>query len=185
VVPPSSIAAKDTPPGAYKGAYLDFNLNINLPPPCSTGYLPISQQRPPSETDYPARTAGDLYCRVPQDSPLNVRGIRNIPCETVPGKRAPTVAMCESDEDYVPLNDGFNWKGDPNATLSGQGVPQPRNPSRPSASPPAPPPLAVAEYDPVTGSYVGPDGKLYTQSNLANVGQTPTWQSLLLPPPGP
>ncbi len=29
---------------------------------------------------------------------LNVRGARNIPCETRPGKRAPTVKMCESDE---------------------------------------------------------------------------------------
>ncbi len=32
--------------------------------------------------------------------------------------------MCESNENYVPLNDGYNWKGDPNATLSGQAVPQ-------------------------------------------------------------
>ena len=71
--------------------------------------------------DYPDRPAGDLYCRVPQDSPFNVRGARNYPCLTVPGKRAPTVKMCESDEQYVPLNDGYNWKGDPNATLSGQG----------------------------------------------------------------
>jgi hypothetical protein len=37
---------------------------------------------------------------------------------------APTVKMCESDQDYVPLNDGLNWKGDPNATLSGQPIPQ-------------------------------------------------------------
>ena len=49
-----------------------------------------------------------------------MRGARNIPCETVPGKRAPTVKLCESNEQYVPLNDGYNWKGDPNATLSGQ-----------------------------------------------------------------
>jgi hypothetical protein len=32
--------------------------------------------------------------------------------------------MCESNEEYVPLNDGYNWKGDPNATLSGQAIPQ-------------------------------------------------------------
>jgi phospholipid/cholesterol/gamma-HCH transport system substrate-binding protein len=55
---------------------------------------------------------------------MNVRGVRNVPCETKPGKRAPTVEMCESDEQYVPLNDGLFWKGDPNATLSGQSVPQ-------------------------------------------------------------
>ncbi len=109
---------------AYRGIYLDFNLNLNLPPPCNTGFLPVQQQRVPSAVDAPERPAGELYCRVPQDSDLNVRGVRNIPCETNPAKRAPTVEMCESDEQYVPLNDGYFWKGDPNATLSGQGVPQ-------------------------------------------------------------
>jgi phospholipid/cholesterol/gamma-HCH transport system substrate-binding protein len=108
----------------YKGGYLSFNLNVNLPPICATGYLPPQQRRTPSETDYPARPPGDIYCRIPQDAPFNVRGARNLPCQTRPGKRAPTVRMCESDESYVPLNDGFNWKGDPNATLSGQAVPQ-------------------------------------------------------------
>ena len=77
----------------------------------------------------------------------------------------------------MPLNDGFNWKGDPNATLTGQDIPQlgPGDPPRAAPAPeqgaPAPPPaapvpppaLAVAEYDPATGSYVGPDGKVYTQ----------------------
>ncbi len=90
----------------YKGAYLSFNLNLNLPPPCTTGFLPVQQQRNATFVDYPDRPAGDLYCRVPQDSPFNVRGARNIPCETVPGKRAPTVKMCESKEQYVSLNDG-------------------------------------------------------------------------------
>ena len=108
----------------YRGIYLDFNLNLNLPPPCNAGFLPVDQQRTPAQVDAPPRPAGELYCRVPQDSPLNVRGVRNIPCAANPAKRAPTVEMCESDEQYVPLNDGWNWKGDPNATLSGQAVPQ-------------------------------------------------------------
>jgi phospholipid/cholesterol/gamma-HCH transport system substrate-binding protein len=73
---------------AYLGAFLDFKLNLNLPPPCTTGFLPIQQQRAPTFEDYPDRTAGDVYCRIPQDSPITaVRGARNIPCETVPGKR--------------------------------------------------------------------------------------------------
>lgn len=113
---------------AYRGQYLSFNLNLNLPPSCTTGFLPAQQRRIPTFEDYPDRPAGDLYCRVPQDSPFNVRGARNIPCETVPGKRAPTVKLCESDEPYLPLNDGYNWKGDPNATVpglgSGQDIPQ-------------------------------------------------------------
>ena len=79
--------------------------------------------------------------------------------------------MCESDENYIPLNDGYNWKGDPNATLSGQPVPQP-------------PPVAAAEYDPASGTFVGPDGQTYTQSNLAAGADDKTWQSMLLPPGG-
>lgn len=159
-----------------RGFYLDFNLNLGVPPPCVTGFLPPQQQRVPTFEDYPDRPAGDLYCRIPQDAPFNVRGARNYPCLAVPGKRAPTVKMCESNEQYVPLNDGYNWKGDPNATLSGQDVPQ---------LPPgtAPPPVAAAEYDPATGNYVGPDGKLYNQSNLSQTKpKDQTWQSMLMPP---
>lgn len=144
----------------YKGQYLSFNLNLNLPPPCTTGFLPAQQRRVPAQEDYPERPAGDLYCRVPQDSQFNVRGARNIPCETVPGKRAATVAFCESDEEYVPLNEGFNWKGDPNATLSGQPVPQ-----LPPAPKSPPPPVAAVEYDPA-----------------AQAPADKSWQDMLLPP---
>jgi phospholipid/cholesterol/gamma-HCH transport system substrate-binding protein len=173
----------------YMGDYLTLNLNLNIPPPCNTGFLPPQQQRPPTFEDYPDRPAGDVYCRVPQDGAFNVRGARNIPCVTVPGKRAPTAKMCESNENYVPLNDGYNWKGDPNATLSGQAVPQlpPGTPPAEAAPPagPAPPPMAAAEYDPANGTYVGPDGRVYTQSNLAQgANEEQTWQTMLLPPTG-
>ncbi len=165
---------------AYRGEYLSFNLNINLPPACTTGFLPAQQQRVPSFIDYPERPPGDLYCRTPQDSPFNVRGARNIPCETVPGKRAPTVKLCESDQNYVPLNDGYNWKGDPNATMSGQGVPDLPPGALPTGVPL--PALAVSEYDPATGLYVGPNGRQYTQSELAQPShEGSTWQSMLLP----
>ena len=174
---------------SYKGEYLSFNLNINLPPACTTGFLPAQQARIPNLVDYPDRAAGDLYCRVPQDSQFNVRGARNIPCETVPGKRAPTVKMCESNEQYVPLNDGENWKGDPNATLSGQDIPQlpPGSPRSPDLNmPTAPPPPALigsGEYDPATGTYFGANGRLYDQSELNQpANQDNTWQSMLLPP---
>jgi phospholipid/cholesterol/gamma-HCH transport system substrate-binding protein len=178
---------------SYKGGYLSFNLNTNLPPPCTTGFLPVQQQRVASVVDYPDRPAGDLYCRVPQDSPFNVRGARNIPCETRPGKRAPTVKMCESDQDYVPLNDGLNWKGDPNATLSGQPIPQLSGSNSPAptagvGSPGAPrpaTPIAAVGYDPATGTYVGPDGRVYMQRDLSHTAaKDKTWQSMLLPPPG-
>jgi phospholipid/cholesterol/gamma-HCH transport system substrate-binding protein len=183
----TTVANHNTKQG-YRGLYLDFNFNLNLPPICSTGFLPPQQQRVLSLEDYPDRAAGDLYCRVPQDSRWNARGARNYPCITDSGKRAPTAAMCESNEQYVPLNDGFNWKGDPNATLSGQPVPQPRTkpvppPGASPHEPPIAPPIAAAEYDPATGNYIGPDGHVYTQSDLS---RTPpkehTWQSMLMPP---
>src|SRR6202035_2045792 len=164
----------------YRGQYLSFNLNLNLPPPCTTGFLPAQQQRNPVFEDYPERPAGDLYCRIPQDSPImGVRGVRNIPCETRPGKRAPTVKLCESNEQYVPLNDGWNWKGDPNGTYTGQDIPH-----LPPGSPPqAAPPVAAAEYNPATGTYIGPDGRQYTQSDLAQTApKDKSWQTMLLPP---
>jgi len=180
----------------YVGANLSFNLNINLPPACTTGFLPAQQIRSASLQDYPDPPKGDLYCRVPQDSVLNVRGAKNYPCETKPGKRAPTAAMCESDEQYVPLNDGFNWKGDANATYTGQSVPQIRtgeappsaqSPAAPPGQAPPPggpaPPIAAVQYDPATGNYVGPDGHVYTQSNLAQgASKERTWQQMLIPP---
>ncbi|WP_431236809.1 MCE family protein [Mycolicibacterium aichiense] len=185
----AAVANHDT---QHAGTYLDFNLNVNIPPPCTTGFLPASQRRTAAQTDAPDRPAGDLYCRIPQDAQQNVRGARNLPCETRPGKRAPTVRMCESDEHYVPLNDGTNWKGDPNATLSGQDIPQLPPDSGPAPAAPTPaaasaPPasaskVAVTPYDPATGAYVGPDGHVYTQSTLAQGGpRQQTWQSMVLP----
>jgi phospholipid/cholesterol/gamma-HCH transport system substrate-binding protein len=176
----------------YRGFYLSFNLfNLNLPPTCNTGFLPATQKRGPEFQDSPPRAAGNVYCRTPQDSMWNVRGAKNYPCLTKPGKRAPSAQMCESDEQYVPLNDGNNWKGDPNATLSGQDIPQlpPGSPPAPASAGPAPPPastpIAAAQYDTATGRYVGPDGRIYTQSDLGqNAPQEKKWQSMLIPPSG-
>lgn len=189
----------------YNGAYLSFNLNLGVPPICNTGFLPARQQRSAALEDYPAAPQGLLYCRTPQDGQYNVRGAKNYPCATVPGKRAATPALCESDQPYVPLNDGYNWKGDPNATLSGQGVPQfnpgaavppgyphdgppigaPPNAGAEGAPLPADqpaPPIAFAQYDPATGDYVGPDGKVRQRADLASASPGQTWESMLVPP---
>ena len=189
--------------GPYRGLYLSFNLNLNWPPPCTTGFFPVQQQRSAVFEDTPPRPPGLVYCRIPQDSQFNaVRGARNYPCETRPGKRAPTVKQCESDQPYIPLNNGFDWKGDPNATLTGQGVPQfdpgepiPAGfPGGPPASPGQAPaaglasaaaPIAAAHYDPATGDYVGPDGQRYKPPTLAGgPGKERTWQQMLTPQTG-
>ncbi|MGH3522634.1 MAG: MCE family protein [Mycobacterium sp.] len=88
-------------------------LSLNYPPACLTGYLPVSQWRSFADTS-PKDLPELYYCRIPQDTPANdVRGVRNIPCVDVPGKRAPTPRDCRSDKPYIPL--GTNpWYGDPN-----------------------------------------------------------------------
>jgi phospholipid/cholesterol/gamma-HCH transport system substrate-binding protein len=92
---------------------LGFNLSINNPPPCMTGFLPASQWRSPAETSMAPLPSG-TYCKIPQDTPANVvRGARNYPCVDVPGKRAATPRECRDNKPYVPL--GTNpWFGDPN-----------------------------------------------------------------------
>jgi phospholipid/cholesterol/gamma-HCH transport system substrate-binding protein len=87
--------------------------DLNLPPPCLTGFLPASQWRSPADTSMAALPTG-LYCKIPQDFQGNdVRGARNYPCADVPGKRAASPRECRSDQPYVPL--GTNpWYGDPN-----------------------------------------------------------------------
>ena len=172
----------------YMGAALDFNLNINLPhrPAQLATCLRGNDIRRPHE-DYPDAPQGDLYCRVPQDSPI--AGARCAQHAVHDGARQTRAdrEICESDRQYVPLDDGNNWKGDPDDRPS-------RRPRRPAAAPgvvPAPaaptpaPPLAVVDYDPATGTYIGPGGKVQTQTDL---GQTTpkekTWETMLVPPSG-
>ncbi len=92
---------------------MDFNLSINNPPPCLTGFLPASQWRAPADTSMAPLPAG-TYCKIPQDTTGNVvRGARNYPCVDVSGKRAATPQECRDTKPYVPL--GTNpWYGDPN-----------------------------------------------------------------------
>jgi virulence factor Mce-like protein len=83
-------------------ALADFSLSLNDPPPCTVGFLPPSQWRSPADVS-DIDTPSDLYCKLPQDSPIAVRGARNYPCVDHPGKRAPTVEMCDSDQPFKPL----------------------------------------------------------------------------------
>lgn len=86
---------------------------FNPPPPCLTGFLPAEQWRAQADTS-PAEIPDEAYCKIPQEEPSNsVRGVRNIPCVDVPGKRAPTPKACRDDKPYVPS--GTNpWYGDVN-----------------------------------------------------------------------
>lgn len=81
----------------------NFLLGSNSdPPPCTVGFLPPSERRSPIDTTTIDLPDG-LYCKLPQDSPVSVRGVRNIPCMTKPWKRAPTAEICNSDQEYEPI----------------------------------------------------------------------------------
>ena len=85
--------------GKAKG---DFSFTVDDPPICTVGFLPPNQWRSPSDTS-DIDTPDGLYCKLPQDSPLSVRGARNYPCMGHPGKRAPTVEICNSDKPFIPI----------------------------------------------------------------------------------
>ncbi len=286
VLLPNSVAIEEAaspvndPDGMAKG---DFALTIDDPPICTVGFMPPSQWRSPDDTS-DIDTPDGLYCKLPQDSPLSVRGARNYPCMGHPGKRAPTVEICNSDQPYMPLamrqhvlgpspldpnllsqgippddrvtvNDrifgpiegtplppGAVPRGTPPGPRGAYGppgpgyaappvpssgptlapmspmsadlppiapldVPSPGELPAPLAGPPPPSPdsappdtangggpqaapssfgakvsgpsVAIARYDPRTGRYIGPDGKLYQQSDLVPSSAPKTWQDML------
>jgi phospholipid/cholesterol/gamma-HCH transport system substrate-binding protein len=232
-----SSTGQNNPTGIPLG---DFRISIEDPPPCTVGFLPPSQWRSPADTTT-IDTPDGLYCKLPQDSPVVVRGARNAPCMGVPGKRAPTVQECYSDQPYKPLAMRPHALGprplDPNLIAQGvppddrvdfgdrifaplEGTPMPPGPAAALPSPPpdggGPPPLqtgppaptdslappdveggaspaapsaytagganpgpsvAIAHYDPQTGRYATPDGKVYAETDL--VDPPKTWQDLI------
>ena len=102
----------------------DFAFTISDPPPCTVGFLPPSQWRSPADTST-IDTPDGLYCKLPQDAPIDVRGARNLPCMGHPGKRAPTVELCNDPKGFQPLAIRQHYLGpypiDPN--LIAQGIP--------------------------------------------------------------
>ena len=152
-----------------EGALVDFHMQLNDPPPCTTGFLPLDQRRSGADTSIPD-TPTNLFCQVPQNSPFDVRGTRNSPCMEVPGKRAPTPELCRSPQGYVPLG-----------TNPAFGPPQPTG--KPGVTPSSYDPKPTArQYDPGSGKFIGPDGKTYTQPDIGPDGgaKTPSdWKTMM------
>ncbi|MFC9473858.1 MCE family protein [Nocardia sp. NPDC056952] len=171
VFPPLIAALRTVLRGPTKyGAMVDFMTVVHDPPACTTGFLPADQWREPSDFS-PIDTPEGLYCKVAQDSPIEVRGIRNSPCMEYPGVRAPTPELCRTG--YVPQG-----------TNPPFGAPQPVAPaSAPTgASTGGVTPAAARPYDPSTGSYLGPDGRMYRQGDIASDGSgtvPASWQAML------
>jgi virulence factor Mce-like protein len=154
-----------------------FTLTIADPPACTVGFLPPSQWRSPAETDT-IDTPDNLYCKLPQDSPIAVRGVRNNPCMGHPGKRAPTVEICNSDKPFEPLAQRQHVLGpyplDPNLLAQGvppddrvtrderifgpvEGTPLPPG-AAPAGTPPGPPAPGSLNQPPTAPSAFGGNG---------------------------
>ncbi|VEG43599.1 MCE family protein [Mycolicibacterium flavescens] len=116
-----AVSPVNNPTGIAKG---DFAITISDPPACTVGFLPPSSWRSPADLS-DIDTPDGLYCKLPHDSPVAVRGARNYPCMEHPGKRAPTVQLCDSNTGFVPLAQRQHVLGpypiDPN--LIAQGIP--------------------------------------------------------------
>ncbi|MFI5720283.1 MCE family protein [Nocardia sp. NPDC051750] len=167
----------------------DFRVSgVSDPPACTLGFLPPSEWRSPQDTTT-IDTPDNLYCKLPQDHPVAVRGARNIPCANDPAKRAPTAAICNSDQDFVPVAPEQPVVGpyprDPE--LEEQGIPPdsrfapPPGNAPAAATTPAPaaaPAVAYAQYDPSTGEYLAPDGQLYRQTDLV-ADSHGSWEEML------
>src|SRR5690606_22813209 len=171
--------------------------NMSAPAACTVGFLPPTEWRSPHETET-LDTPDGLYCKLPQDSDIAVRGVRNTPCAGQPGKYAPTAELCKDPVGFVPLATEQPLLGpyprDPG--LEDQGIapdtrPIPAENSPPGDSPsgaapasapteqaPATPAVGYARYDPATGAYLAPDGRVYRQSDLAVPPHRP-WTDLL------
>ena len=187
----------NNPTGYTQG---DFTLTLNDPPACTVGFLPPSAWRSPSDlTDID--TPDGLYCKLPQDSPLAVRGARNYPCMGQPGKRAPTVEICESDKPFEPLAMRQHALGpypvDPNLIAQGippddrvtfqdhiygplEGTPMPPGPAPAEPAPPPPPPpaggapvVAPSAYGPQAGGASGPSVAIATYDPKTGQYATP------------
>ena len=102
----------------------NFRIESGDPPACTVGFLPPSQWRSPADQTT-ADTPDGLYCKLPQDSPIAVRGVRNSPCIPSPRQTRSDGRTLDSDQPYEPLAMRQHVLGpypfDPN--LVGQGIP--------------------------------------------------------------
>jgi phospholipid/cholesterol/gamma-HCH transport system substrate-binding protein len=74
-------------------AKLDLKTNVNNPPTCISGFLPVTDRRDPSDLSA-ATTPDGLHCDLTRDAPEAVRGARNAPCPNDPARRSATPAGC-------------------------------------------------------------------------------------------
>ena len=115
VIFPALIAALVTVAGgvpADEGGKLDFKIDLQDPPPCTTGFIPPSLIRSPGRHHAAGHAHPTCTARPRRTIRRVVRGARNYPCQEFPGKRAPTIQLCRDPKGYVPIGNN-PWRGPP------------------------------------------------------------------------
>lgn len=106
---PALVARGYSALSAFDGAAkLDLKANINNPPPCITGYIPVTDRRDPSDSDM-IKTPETLHCSLANSAIEGVRGARNSPCPNDPARRSSTPAGCGLE--FKGASDGTAYTG--------------------------------------------------------------------------
>ncbi|NUS44714.1 MAG: MCE family protein [Mycobacteriaceae bacterium] len=172
-----TVGSQDSELLGAKANFANFPV-MNNPPPCLKGFLSAKEWRSPSELSSP-QLPPDLYCKEPHNSVMDVRGARNNPCPNDPSKRAATPRECGLDFTYRPPVVG------PTSLPS----PQAGEPPAPKSSGPTAQPSAYERrqdartYDPMTGIFIGSDGRTYSQPGVSHGGSAAAprdWRAMMI-----
>ncbi|MFB4313619.1 MCE family protein [Actinomadura sp. 21ATH] len=172
--------------------HLGLALNIDHPPPCTTGYKSKEETRWPQDTAH-RKPRLDIGCKDPKDSGKAVRGARNFPKDAI--EPAPKVPPGATDGAGFPEGGAYGSdakgkdKGSGRTGAQGQGGTTSlsgQDAALQSVYIPFPDKaVELAGYDPSTGVVYGPDGKRYqlgaSGSQQRLLGDA-SWKMLLLDP---
>jgi phospholipid/cholesterol/gamma-HCH transport system substrate-binding protein len=156
--------------------HFGVELNLNSPPVCTKGYE-STRVRYPQDTR-PASVNPKAWCKLPKNSPSDVRGSRNAPPPD-PYPQLPPGATSGAGFPYERSYGGPSSKSD---SESGSGDAAQQASTRQGTGPSGLQTLFVTGYDPRTRVYVGPDGKRYRLGKVSQLTGDASWQTLLLSP---
>jgi phospholipid/cholesterol/gamma-HCH transport system substrate-binding protein len=168
--------------------HFGVELNVNAPPVCTKGYE-STRVRYPQDTR-PASANPKAYCKLPKDSPTDVRGSRNAP----PAAPYPTLPPGATSGAGFPYERSYTSQTSDKGSTADQGSSGDQGTSGGSGTSSSPPStgaqspsgglqtLFVTGYDPRTRVYTGPDGKRYRLGKVSQLTGDASWQTLLLSP---
>jgi phospholipid/cholesterol/gamma-HCH transport system substrate-binding protein len=160
--------------------HFGVELNLNSPPVCTKGYE-STRVRYPQDTR-PASINPKASCKLPKDSPSDVRGSRNAPPPD-PYPKLPAGATSGAGFPYErSYSGGSDKSGSSDAAKQTSDRQSGGNGQNGETSSSGLQTLFVTGYDPQTRVYVGPDGKRYRLGKVSQLTGDASWQTLLLSP---